>query len=394
MVEVEQSKMSTTNFGEIPSDWNVVKVDDITLFHMQGYYTNEKYSSSGQYVLLRGTDMQSPSINIDSAPRISVSEKDFESYKVDIGDVLIVRSGSIGRYGIVEKQIKAIFGSYLIKFRLDQRKVNNEYFGYLYNSNFTFNQLKKIQQGSSNININAENIKAIYLPLPNIEEQQKIATALSDMDDLIESLEKIINKKKKIKQGTMQQILTGKKRLPGFSKNWSEDKLGNLSFIKTGSRNNQDQTVDGKYPFFVRSQEVVRINSYSYDCEAVIVPGEGGIGKIFHYINGKFDAHQRVYVINEFNELLGKYIYYYMKQNFLKHAMRNTVKATVDSLRLPTFQDFIIKFPSDKKEQREIVEVLSDLGNEIEHLEQKLEKYNKLKAGMMQELLTGRIRLV
>jgi len=394
MVTLKKKKIATMYFGKIPRDWKVVKVDEITLFHKQGYYTNEKYTTSGQYILLRATDMQNPYIHIDTAPRINVSKKDFESYKVEKGDILIVRSGSIGRYGIVEEDKKAIFGSYLIKFKLNQKNVSNKYFGYLYNSDFTFRQLKRIQQGSSNININAENIKAIYLPLPSLEEQEQIATVLSDMDDLIESLEKIIEKKKKIKQGTMQQLLTGEKRLPGFNDSWVEDKLGNLSFIKTGSKNNQDQTGDGKYPFFVRSQEVARIDTYSYDCEAVLVPGEGGIGEIFHYVNGKFDAHQRVYVINEFNEISGKYIYYYLKQNFLDHAMKYTVKATVDSLRLPTFQDFMIIYPANKNEQKEIVKVLSDMDAEIEALEEKLEKYKRLKEGMMQELLTGRIRLV
>src|SRR5699024_5019746 len=233
------------------------------------------------------------------------------------------------------------------------------YLYYKINSNHIHNKIFKMSKPGTQIYINTDDVINLKINIPNdIEEQQKIAIALSDMDDLIESLEKIIEKKKKIKQGTMQQLLTGVKRLPGYTETWKENKLGNLAFIKTGTRNNQDQTGDGQYPFFVRSQDVVRINSYSYDCEAVIVPGEGGIGEIFHYIKGKFDAHQRVYVINEFDEISGKYIYYYLKQNFLDHAMKYTVKATVDSLRLPTFQDFMIKYPANKNEQKEIVKIL------------------------------------
>ena len=150
----------------------------------------------------------------------------------------------------------------------------------------------------------------------------------------------------------------------------------------------------GKYPFFVRSATVEKINSYSYDCEAILVPGEGNIGEIFHYINGKFDCHQRVYKISDFRECIGLYIFYYLKMFFGAYALLNTVKATVDSLRLPTFQNFIIHVPNDLKEQQAIAQVLSDMDSEIEQLEKKLSKYQQIKQGMMQELLTGRIRLV
>lgn len=126
-----------------------------------------------------------------------------------------------------------------------------------------------------------------------------------------------------------------------------------------------------------------------------MIPGEGNIGKIFHYINGKFDYHQRVYKISDFKEgYFGKYIYRYIAEYFGNHAMQNSVKATVDSLRLPTFQGFEIPFPPKYDEQIEIAKVLSDMDHEIEALESKLTKYKNIKQGMMQNLLTGRIRLV
>src|SRR5690554_3575724 len=97
---------------------------------------------------------------------------------------------------------------------------------------------------------------------------------------------------------------------------WEVVALGLLADIKTGSKNNQDKIADGLYPFFVRSETVEHLNTYSYDCEAILVPGEGGIGSIFHYINGKFDAHQRVYVIRNFTNSIGSFIYYQMRQRF------------------------------------------------------------------------------
>ena len=142
--------------------------------------------------------------------------------------------------------------------------------------------------------------------------------------------------------------------------------LGDISKIKTGSKNNEDKVKDGAYPFFVRSANVERINSYSHECEAILVPGEGQVGSIFHYINGRFDVHQRVYAITQFaDEVLGRYVHLYMSQHFGTWAMQNTVKATVDSLRLPTFQKFEVSFPQDIHEQNAIAETLEDISQDL-----------------------------
>ena len=221
-----------------------------------------------------------------------------------------------------------------------------------------------------------------------------IAALLSDVDALIGVLDKLIAKKRDIKQAAMQQLLTGNRRLPGFSGEWKAKRLGDVAHIKTGKKNNEDKVEDGLYTFFVRSQTVERINTYSFDGEAILVPGEGGIGSIFHYINSKFDYHQRVYKISDFTtEVNGKFIYYCMMLTFNEQAMRNSVKATVDSLRLPTFIGFEFLAPSTQ-EQTGIAAVLSDMDAEIAALEQRRAKTRALKQGMMQELLTGKTRLI
>jgi len=193
----------------------------------------------------------------------------------------------------------------------------------------------------------------------------------------------------------MQQLLTGQTRLPGFEGEWEVKRLGEVTHIKTGSRNNEDKVEDGQYPFFVRSEIVERINSYSHDCEAILVPGEGRIGSIFHYIHGRFDVHQRVYAITQFkSEICAKFVHFYMMMNFGAWAMQNTVKATVDSLRLPTFLNFEMRVPPTKDEQAAIADALTDMDAELWALEQRREKTRDLKQAMMQELLTGKTRLV
>lgn len=263
--------------------------------------------------------------------------------------------------------------------------------------------------GVPGVNRNDLHEIGVHLP-PTKAEQEAIAEALSDADALIESLEQLIAKKRRLKQGAMQELLTGKKRLPGFEnkpgfkqtevgkipEDWDFDNIETLAHITTGGRNTQDRVDDGQYPFFVRSQIVERINSYSYDGEAVLTAGDGvGTGKVFHYIKGKFDAHQRVYRISEFSERINGYFFYlYFSSHFYNRIMQMTAKSSVDSVRREMIARMLIPLPPTKTEQNAIATVLSDMDAEIAALEANLAKARQLKQGMMQDLLTGRIRLV
>jgi type I restriction enzyme S subunit len=251
--------------------------------------------------------------------------------------------------------------------------------------------------------------KAIPVP-PTKAEQEAIAEALGDADGLIESLEQLIAKKRRIKQGAVQHLLTGKIRLPGFAtkpgynqtdagrlpEDWSLEYIQNLAQITTGSKNTQDRIDDGEYPFFVRSQIIERINSYSFDGEAVLTAGDGvGTGKVFHYINGKFDTHQRVYRISEFDDRLNGYFFYlYFSTHFYHRIMQMTAKSSVDSVRREMITRMVIPVPPNRTEQEAIVAILRDMDSEIVALVTKLDKARQVKQGMMQELLTGRIRLI
>jgi len=209
---VSENSYKKTEIGLIPSDWGLVNVNDITTSHRQGFYTKENYVTEGTY-LVRITDLLNPKINFLNMPKLNVSKKDFELYKISIEDFLFARSGAIGRYGIVYEDRLAVFGSYIIRFTFNNSKIINEFFGFLYETQVVMKQLLSITQGSSNININANNIKLIKIPLPTILEQTAIAAVLSDMDAEIEQLERKLEKYKMVKTGMMQELLTGKTRL-------------------------------------------------------------------------------------------------------------------------------------------------------------------------------------
>ena len=175
---------------------------------------------------------------------------------------------------------------------------------------------------------------------------------------------------------------------------WELDYIENLAHISTGNKNTQDNIEDGQYPFFVRSQTIERINSYSFDGEAVLTAGDGvGTGKIFHYINGKFDVHQRVYQISNFNPRInGYYFYLYFSQNFYNRIMQMTAKSSVDSVRRDMIAKMQIPIPPIA-EQIAIVTALSDAGALIQSLERLITKKRNIKQGVMQELFMRKKRL-
>ena len=175
---------------------------------------------------------------------------------------------------------------------------------------------------------------------------------------------------------------------------WDIARIDQLASITTGSRNTQDRVEDGSYPFFVRSQQVERINTYSYEGEAVLTVGDGvGTGKVFHYINGKFDVHQRVYRISQFSDRLnGRYFFYQFSSRFYRRSMSMTAKSSVDSVRLEMIAGMRVPVPPPA-EQRAIAAALSDVDALLDGLDRLIAKKRDLKQAAMQQLLTGQTRL-
>jgi type I restriction enzyme S subunit len=276
--------------------------------------------------------------------------------------------------------------------------VERDFLELLCKSDYCYKPMKLNATGTtgSHQRISPTEVMKIKVPFTtNVVEQRSIVNAISDCSKLEQSIGKMLMKKRDIKQGTMQELLTGKTRLPGFTDEWETRNIGELVLVKTGDKDTQDRVQEGNYPFFVRSQKVERINSFSYDGEAVLTAGDGvGTGKVFHYINGKFDYHQRVYCMSDFSKIHGKYFFYQFSTRFLERVMSMTAKSSVDSVRKAMITEMKIPVPVSINEQEAIAEVLSDMDAEIAALEQRLEKTKAIKQGMMQQLLTGRIRLI
>ena len=258
--------------------------------------------------------------------------------------------------------------------------------------------IEKIFRGNANqASITLLDLFKFEIPMPKCDKEQKaIAEALCDTDNLISSLEKLIDKKKKIKQGAMQQLLTGKKRLPGFSGEWNEYKITDIAIVGRGrviSHREINNSIEKLYPVYSSqtSNEGIMgyIDSYDFEGDYITWTTDGvNAGKVF-YRSGKFNCTNVCGTIKliQFNHefvsmALDNVTDKYVSKNLANPKLMNDVMKNIE-IALPSIE-----------EQKAIAQILSDMNAEIEALEEKLEKYKTIKQGMMQELLTGRIRLI
>ncbi|MBL42407.1 MAG: type I restriction endonuclease subunit S [Rhodospirillaceae bacterium] len=175
-------------------------------------------------------------------------------------------------------------------------------------------------------------------------------------------------------------------------KEWDHIRLKYLSNIKTGDKNTEDSEEEGEFPFFVRSQTVEKISTYSFDGEAILTAGDGvGVGKVFHYFDGRFDYHQRVYKFSDFYKLSGKFLFYYMKENLFNELLRWNAKSTVDSVRLPFLQNFMVPLPP-LSEQKQISDYLDrktqQIDDLIEKTERKIELLTEQRSSLINQCVT------
>lgn len=368
-------------------------------------------------------------------PLLPVSEKDYNFYKIKVGDILLARSGAIGRYGIVRKAEIAVFASYIIRFSLDNSQIDNDYFGYVYQSENVQKQLLTITQGSSNININAGNIKSLEVLLPDLDEQKKIATALSDTDTLISELEKLIEKKQAIKTATMQQLLTGKTRLPEFAlredgtpkaykeselgqipEDWDVYKVGEISDVLTGFPFPSSHYTDSGVRL-LRGSNVKRgvtdwseditqywpiissdIKKYELKVGDIVISMDGSlVGRSFAQLD-KSDLPavllQRVARVRS-SDVDQNYLKQWIcSEMFTAHCDAVKTVTAIPHISPDDIKTFRFVAPKCKKEQKQLSGILKDMEVEIQILNEKLTKLIMFKKGMMQELLTGKTRLV
>lgn len=401
--------MKQTEIGLIPDDWEVKEIKDFADV-TTGDKNTQDAEENGKYPFY----VRSPIVE-----RINKFSYDTEGV-ITAGDG--VGTGKVfhyakGKFGLHQR-------AYLI---YNFKNTDPKYFYYNFSKNF-YERVHSMTAKSSVDSVRREMITKMQIPIPpTLAEQQRIAKALSDVDALISTTEKLIQKKKNIKQGTMQNLLTGKKRLPGFGnkqtdlfvpngthtkevkdvspeqirlsakmkqtelgeipEDWEVKSLGEM--LKIGHGKDYKNLKSGNVPVYGTGGYMTSVNDFLYEGETVCIGRKGTIDKP-QYHSGKIWTVDTLFYTYDFKSLNPKYLFY--KFCLIDWLSMNEASG-VPSLTAKNIEDIQITIPTEE-EQTAIANVLSSMDKEIETLNTKLEKYRNLKTAMMQQLLTGKIRLM
>ena len=387
---MKETKFKNTEIGEIPEEWETCTILSQSNKLVVAFVgTCEKYyTNKGEGVMmLRTGDLKERSIDNTNIKYISYSFHNAnKKSQLKKGDILIARHGSNGHGVIYDKNDEANSLNFVIVHLIDNEYLNS-YLVYCLDTNIVREQIEAATAGSTQKVINTKAIGELIVPKPNILEQQRIASALTSIDNLISSLGKLIEKKKNIKQGTMQQLLTGKIRLKEFNEPWVEKKLGEL--FEIGNGKDYKNLKSGPIPVFGTGGLMTYVNEYLYDGETICIGRKGTIDKP-QYHKGKIWTVDTLFYTYRFKDINVKYLYYL--STTINWNEYNTATG-VPSLTSQNILKIKVVLPLEE-EQQAIATILTKMDDEITALEAKKAKYEAIKQGMMQQLLTGRIRLI
>lgn len=397
MSKDNNKKTPKVRFPGFTDDWEERKLGEVCDFingdRSSNYPSDADFQNSG--IPFVGSDsLGATFVNKNKLRFISCEKyKQMKGLKIQDKDILYtLRGAGFGKCSISDF-FDGTVASSLVGIRCNEEELEPYFFVQWLNSANAGSEKKKAVNGSTAQNISVNDMKKYMIYLPLQDEQQKVGAYFRNLDHLITLHQRKLEKLKEYKKGMLQKMFpkNGEKipevRFPGFDGEWKERKVSELCSISTGKSNTQDKVEDGKYPFYVRSPIIERSTKYLYDEEAVITVGDGvGTGKVFHYVNGKYDLHQRCYRMYGFSdELNAHYFYHTFSKLFYKRVMSMTAKTSVDSVRLEMISDMKIPVP-DIEEQRKIGSFLDNLDRLIALQQKKIESLKEFKKGCLQQM--------
>lgn len=420
-----ETKFKDTEVGRIPEDWELDKLKDKFEFRSNNTLSRDALSESGiiqdvhygDVLIKYGSHLD---VQKDEVPYIT--DKNYKaSVYISDGDVIMADTAEDETVGKATEVINVghhqlVSGLHTMWLHpIVQERYALGYLGYAFNANVYHNQLLPLMQGTKVTSVSKTAVKDTSILVPPKSEQTRIASALSNIDALISELGKLIEKKRVIKQGAMQQLLTGKKRIKGFSEPWIEKKLGEdatilrggsprpiedyitdsqdgLNWIKIG-----DVKPDDKY--FRKTAEKIKKEGLTKTRQVkkgdFILSNSMSFGRPYILdIDGCI--HDGWLVIQDYQETYDmQFLYYVLCSDGVKDQyIAMAAGSSVQNLNKEKVANVILNAPASLEEQSAIASVLSSMDEEISSLEAKREKYTSIKQGMMQQLLTGKIRLI
>jgi type I restriction enzyme S subunit len=420
---MEKQGYKQTDLGYIPIDWEVISLGDSLLFK-NGLNKASEFFGYGTPIINYMDVFNNYGIqNKDIVGKVFLNSQEKNNFSARKGDVFFTRTSetqeAIGTSAVLLEDIKdCVFSGFVLRGRPFNTKVFPEYFQYCLIPNYVRTQIIATSSYTTRALTNGRFLSKVKIIIPkNLQEQKAIATALSDVDELITNLDKLILKKKAIKQGAMQQLLKpphkGGKRLVGFSGNWEESELGNYANLQGGYAFLSSKFLNNGIPIIRISN--IQTNNIDFS-EAVYtndstLPNQFKVklGDVLIAMSGATTGKIGVYKSSELafiNQRVGKFCPIVDRANlgYIRHLTQSKkfeieltkqiAQGAQPNISGNQIESFSLWFPKDIKEQKAIAEILSNMDLEIEQLESKKAKYQSIKQGMMQELLTGKTRLI
>ena len=411
--------MKMTPVGLIPEDWNIIQLADYIVDINDGPFgsnlKSEHYTLDREVRIIQLGNVGDSGWNDENVKYTTFEHAStLKRCIVPYGTIIIAKMMPAGRAIICPSSEPAyIQGSDVVKVVFTD-SIDKDFFIYLTKSKAYLEQIESGVQGSTRARTNIGKIKSLKLPLPSVEEQKRIAGALLSVDKMIVALDEAISKKRQIKEGLMQQLLTGKTRLPGFSGEWKREMLGKHATVLRGGSPRPIEsflTTDPDGINWIKIGDVGVGAKYIVKTEERIIPeGASRSRKVkagdFLLSNSmsfgrpyilKIDGciHDGWLVIQDYNDSFDTdYLYYALNASeTIEQYKSMAAGSSVLNLNKDIVRRVLVSIPSIE-EQRAMALVLSSADEEIVSLESKRDKYILVKQGMMQELLTGKTRLI
>ena len=393
-----------TEVGVIPDDWDVKMLGDYSFVtKLAGFeYTLHfnSYKDKGDIVVIRGTNITHNKIDLNDVKTITRETSNYlQRSKLFKNDLVFAYVGTIGPIFLVEENDRFHLGPNTAKITVN-KELDSMFLFHYFTSSFLKKEIIEHTSIGAQPSLSMSKIRIFKIIIPPTKtEQAAIATALSDVDALISALDKLIAKKRLIKQGAMQELLSGKKRLAGFSDEWEVKKLADVANIIMGQSPSSIFYNDKNIGFpliqgnadIKNRKTIIRfftssITKICYEND-IIMSVRAPVGEIA-LATFKACLGRGVCAIRYENKFLYHYLIF-IEKDWLKISKGSTF----DSVNSTEIRDLELKIP-DKKEQTAIAQNLSDMDSDIQALETQRDKTQAIKQGMMQELLTGKTRLI
>ena len=381
-----------TEVGVIPEDWDYRTLEELTdPARPIGYGIVQTGKSIFNGVkCVRVVDIVSGRVDPDQL--ITTTPEISNAYKRTLlreNDLIIALRGKIGAVAVISEELAGSNLTRGVALLSSSEVVHSGYLSQYLSSTVGRNTIEKNLNGSALQEIPIAALRKIPAAVPPLPEQSAIATALSDADALLGGLDRLIAKKLGLKVAAMQQLLTGQTRLPGFSGEWEVKRLGNVLRVCHGKSQLGVEAQGGLYPILASGGEIGRTNTFLYDKPSVLIGRKGTIDKP-QFRNEPFWTVDTLFYTEISGANSAKFLFY--KFNMIDWRSHNEASG-VPSLNASAIEKIEIWLP-EPDEQTAIATVLSDMDSELAALQARRDKTRDLKQAMMQELLTGRIRLV